>query len=60
MKVTIENNKHINHWINHDSIFAFCFGFGLYIRVGLSIIKSEIKQGYFVEIQLLYWRIWLA
>ena len=56
MKINIENNKYMNHWINHLAIFAVCIGFGYYIRLGFIMLKGT---RYWIEIQFFYWRIFI-
>ena len=58
MKLSIDKNKFINHYVNHAAIFAACFGFGNYIRIGFIICKNSNNLWY--ELQLFYWRIFIT
>jgi len=66
MGIGIDNNKYINHFINNYAIFALCFGFGNYLRIGFSINKfpnndiDKVKGHISVEIMFFYWRIFIS
>lgn len=58
MKIEIQSNKKLKHWIHPASVFAFCFGFGSCFRLGFSYM--HLYYGFrCLEIQLLYWRIFI-